>query len=184
MPTTISGSTGVAFPTGNTPSVTNYQGGVLTSGTAVTASSTSVDFTSIPSWVERITVMFAGVSTSGTSNIQVQLGTGAGPTFTTSGYGNNYSLLGSTTVSTASASTGFVVAAPSVNTATISGQTTISNITTNTWSETSQMGETNGTRITSSAGSIALGAVLTAVRITTVNGTDTFDAGSINILYE
>jgi hypothetical protein len=33
-------------------------------------------------------------------------------------------------------------------------------------------------------GSIALAALLTAVRITTVNGTDTFDAGSINILYE
>jgi hypothetical protein len=31
---------------------------------------------------------------------------------------------------------------------------------------------------------VALGAVLTAVRITRVNGTDTFDAGSINILYE
>jgi hypothetical protein len=33
-------------------------------------------------------------------------------------------------------------------------------------------------------GQIELAATLTAVRITTVNGTDAFDAGSINILYE
>ena len=35
-----------------------------------------------------------------------------------------------------------------------------------------------------SGGSIALGGVLDRIRITTVNGTDVFDAGSINILYE
>ena len=33
-------------------------------------------------------------------------------------------------------------------------------------------------------GGISLAAALTAVRVTTVNGTDTFDLGSINIIYE
>jgi hypothetical protein len=36
----------------------------------------------------------------------------------------------------------------------------------------------------SSAGAVTLSGTLDRVRITTVNGTDTFDAGSINILYE
>jgi len=50
----------------------------IVSGTAATVSGTSVDFTGIPSWVKRITVMFIGVSTSGTSNILVQLGDSGG----------------------------------------------------------------------------------------------------------
>jgi hypothetical protein len=33
-------------------------------------------------------------------------------------------------------------------------------------------------------GSVTLSGTLDRVRITTVNGTDTFDAGTINILYE
>ena len=57
------------------------EGGAITTGTAVASTSgTSISFTSIPSWVKRITVMFSGVSTSGTSAVQIQLGTGAGPT--------------------------------------------------------------------------------------------------------
>jgi len=57
--------------------------GMLTSGTSVSASSTSVNFTGIPSWVKRITVMFNGVSTNGASNVQIQIGSGS---FTTTGY--------------------------------------------------------------------------------------------------
>jgi hypothetical protein len=62
-------------------SVTINSGAVLgiTSGTAVASTSgVSIDFTSIPSWVKRITVMFSGVSTNGTSPLQVQLGTSGG----------------------------------------------------------------------------------------------------------
>lgn len=156
----------------------------LASGTTVASTSgTSIDFTSIPSWVKRITVMFNGVSTSGTSNIQIQLGTGS-TSYTTSGYANNYSTQGATSISTSSATSGFVCMVPSVATATGSGSMVIANISGNSWVENGQVGETNGTRITSNAGAISLGAALTAVRITAVNGTDTFDAGSINILYE
>ena len=60
--------------------------GVLTSGTAVASTSgTSIDFTGLPSWVKRITVIFNGVSLSGSSNLLIQLGTGS-TTYTTSGY--------------------------------------------------------------------------------------------------
>ena len=52
--------------------------GQLVSGTAVASTSgTSIDFTGIPSWVKRITVMFNGVSTSGTSFKQIQIGSGS-----------------------------------------------------------------------------------------------------------
>lgn len=39
-------------------------------------SGVAVEFTGIPSWVRRITVLFNGVSTNGVNNILVQVGTG------------------------------------------------------------------------------------------------------------
>ena len=47
MALVLSGDTGVS---GNS--------GALVSGTAVSASGTAVDFTGIPSWAKRVTVMF------------------------------------------------------------------------------------------------------------------------------
>ena len=165
-------------------SVTINSGAVLgiTSGTAVASTSgTSIDFTSIPSWVKRVTVIFGGVSSNGTSNFLVQLGSGS---VTTSGY------VGS--VNTASAgvnfafSTGFRVLALTVAADLTYGQVTITNISSNTWVESSNLStgiaSSGGNQI--SAGQIALGGTLDRVRITTVGGTETFDAGTINILYE
>jgi hypothetical protein len=53
-----------------------------------------------------------------------------------------------------------------------------------TWVGNSALGLSSIAFQTLSSTSVALGAALTAIRITTVNGTDTFDAGSINIFYE
>ena len=157
---------------------------VITRGTAVASTSgTSIDFTSIPSWVKRITVMFTGVSTSGTSNIQVQLGTGGTPTYTTTGYSAVGMGFGGTTGGTTAYTAGFGYSDGNVATNTAGGQYVFSNLTGNTWTCSVSMWR-NSNAIGLGAGSIALAAALTAVRITTVNGTDTFDAGSINILYE
>ena len=157
----------------------------LISGTAVASTSgTSIDFISIPSWVKRVTVMFSGVSTNGSSTVQVQLGTGGTPTYTTTGYlGSSAALAGASTASEANA-TGFKVDANHVSTAVLHGLIFLANITGNTWTQSSILGQSDGARTGHAGGSIALAAVLTAVRITTVNGTDTFDAGSINILWE
>ena len=152
----------------------------IVSGTAVTASGTSVDFTGIPSWVKRITVMFSGVSTNGTSNYLLQIGSGS---VTTSGYVGGAAQAGATsnnTTQTAGMQLGILGSAAF----TITGQAVLTNITANTW-----VMAFNGTRQTDGYGligssSIALGGTLDRVRITTVNGTDTFDAGTINILYE
>jgi hypothetical protein len=159
--------------------------GVINSATAqASTSGTSITFSSIPSGVKRITVMFNGVSTSGSSNLQIQLGTGS-TSYTTSGYSSIYSVLASATVTTSSASTGFIVSSiGSSNTYVDGGSIVLVNISGNTWIENGSIAETNATRITKSDGNITLGATLTAIQVTTVNGTDTFDAGSINILYE
>lgn len=152
--------------------------------TAVTcAGQTSIDFTSIPAWVERITVMFSGVSTSGTSNIQIQLGSGS---FTTSGYLGGFATFGGTA---GSMSAGYVVANNVAAANLHFGSILITNITSNTWAEFGNIANSSGSNaVTVSGGSIALGGTLDRLRITTVNGTDTFDttpsAGTINILYE
>ena len=164
-------------------SVTINSGAVLgiTSGTAVASTSgTSIDFTSIPSWVKRITVMFYGVSTSGTADVIIQLGTGATPTYTTSGY------LGSVMTTAGSAdnfTSGFKVVNGMTAASIVYGSVVITNVTGNTWSETTSLGYSDRAATRLGGGAIPLAAVLTAVRITT-SATDTFDAGSINITYE
>jgi hypothetical protein len=203
MATTISGSSGVTFPAGGTDNVAGAGVGttdtqtltnktlstglvmgasVITSGTSqASTSGTSINFTSIPSWVKQITVMFSGVSTSGTSALIIQLGTGATPTYTTSGY------LGTTTTQNGTTdlfTTGYRIVNSNAAASVWHGNTVITNVTGNTWSESSVLGNSNAGGNRMSGGSIPLAAALTAVRITTENGTDTFDAGTINILYE
>jgi hypothetical protein len=160
-------------------------GSVIVSGTAVASTSgTSIDFTSIPSWVKQITVMLQGVSTNGTTPIQFQLGTSSG--VVTTGYLGTGLNASSSVVSTVYTS-GFAIAASGQYAATlvIHGQIIISNISGNNWVATGQFGRSDGGGgILWTGGSIGLAATLDRVRITTVNGTDAFDAGSINILYE
>jgi hypothetical protein len=188
--TQIASSVTLTTPTLTSPTITgavvsSMASSVITSGTAqASTSGTSINFTSIPSWVKRVNVMFSGVSTSGTSVVQIQLGTGATPTYTTSGYtcaANDFVSSPSGTLFTS----GFATESGGAAAYARSGQMIISNITGNTWVESSLMQQSTATaRNSYSGGGIALAAALTAVRITTVNGTDTFDAGTINILYE
>jgi len=156
----------------------------LISDTAKTyTATTSIVFTGIPSWVKRVTVMFAGTSfNTGTSVFIVQLGTGATPTYTTSGYvGNTNSPSGSTTTSWSSG----IILDMSLAAADITnGTATLTNLTSNTWMATTASGYTTNNTGRWGAGSIALAAPLTALRLTTAAGTSTFDAGTFNILYE
>ena len=161
--------------------------GTYTVSVSQTVASTTITivglgFLNIPSWVKRITVMFSGVSTNGASSVQIQLGTSSG--FVTSGY-----VAFSTRLAPSALATSFITSGvASVNitaatTDTLSGLITIANLTSNTWASSGNvyLSSSNGSV---TAGSIALSGTLDRVRITTVNGTDTFDAGSINILYE
>jgi len=93
-------------------------------------SGTSIDFTNIPSWVKRITVMFNGVSLSGSSNILIQLGTSSG--FTSTGY-NNYAMAFGSGGGTGNGYTiGFGFRGMSAA-QTYSGNVTITNLNSNIW---------------------------------------------------
>jgi len=153
----------------------------ITQGTAVASTSgTSIDFTGLPAFVKRVTVMFNGVSGSGTSNLLVQLGTGS-TTYTTSGY-NASTTVAAGSVTTTNSTAGFIIWQDTAS-FTMSGQLVLTNITGNTWVGAGTV-KLSTTTTAFAGGDIALGAALTAVRITRVNGTDTFDAGSVNILIE
>jgi hypothetical protein len=150
----------------------------ITQGTAVASTSgTSITFSSIPSWVKRITVMLNGVSTSGTSPVLLQIGSGS---VTTTGY-----VSGTQNAATFSSSTaGYIFEAAAAAADTIYGFYTLCLISGNAWTGSGNILK-SGTNVNANAGvSAALGGALDRVVITTVGGTDTFDAGSINILYE
>jgi hypothetical protein len=151
----------------------------IVSGTAVASTSgTSIDFTSIPSWVKRITVMLSGVSTNGTSIPQIQLGDAGGVEIT--GYAG-YSYNPSTAATSA---TGATLAGQWSAASALYGSCTISLIGSNAWVVSFSGAATGLNTICACGYSKTLSNTLTQVRITTVNGTDTFDAGTINILYE
>lgn len=153
----------------------------LTSGTEqASTSGTEIDFTSIPSWVKRITIQFVGVSTDGTSNFLVQLGDSGGVENT--GYTSG-AVITNTPASTSSTA-GFVISSGTTASSTLRGTVTLTleDASDFTWVATSIIADT--TNLIVGAGSKALSATLDRVRITTVNGTDAFDAGAINILYE
>lgn len=140
-------------------------------------SGTAIDFTGIPSWAKRITVMFNGVSTNGSSNILIQVGSGS---LTTSGYNSSGGVFNySAGTAGASSTAGFLV----FNQAsyTIFGHMTLTLASGSTWVESHAVrsGEAG-----CGGGFVTLSGALDRIRVTTVNGTDTFDAGSINISYE
>jgi hypothetical protein len=152
----------------------------LTLETAQSATGTEVDFTDIPSWVKRVTVMFAGVSTNGTADLLIQLGDAGG--VETTGYLGASTAAGST-VNTNLFTSGFGLISNSA--ANIShGSFIITLLSGNTWTCHGLIARSNSTNTMLTGGSKALSDTLDRVRITTSNGTNTFDAGTINIMYE
>lgn len=150
----------------------------------VVAAGTAVDFTGIPAWAKRITVLLNNVSISGTANILVQIGDSGG--IETSGY------LGSSAISQNAGATaavnstsGFPVEVASA-TNTVQGSMTIAllDAATFSWVAAHSYGLSNVAAAGYGGGSKATSAALDRIRITTTNGTDTFDAGSINVMYE
>jgi hypothetical protein len=147
---------------------------IIKSGTAVASTSgTSIDFTGLPSWVKRITVMLNGVSANGSSSIQVQLGAGS---MQTTGYISSANSLSFST-------SGLLVTSGAAAGNSYQGSMFISLMGSNVWVASSVVSRDDAITFLA-AGSKTLSGTLDRIRITTVNGTDTFDAGSINILYE
>jgi hypothetical protein len=148
-------------------------------GTAqATTSGTSKDFPNIPAWVKQITVLFNGVSTNGSSNLLVQMG-GGGVEIT--GYTSNATDAGGTAVQSTA---GVLCSAGRTAASLVMGGMTINLLdsTANLWVNHGILIRDTTTMV--GAGSKTLSATLDRIRVTTVNGTDVFDAGSVNIIYE
>jgi hypothetical protein len=164
----------------------NLSGGVLSAnpvlGTAVnTTSGTFVDLTGIPSWVKRITLMLKGVSTNGVAAYFLQLGAGS---IDTSGYSAASAVLVDATLpAVTNAPSGFYFA--SGNSSNVwSGSIVLTHMGSNIWFCVGGLANSSTTALVTISGNKTLSGVLDRIRLTTVGGTDTFDAGSINILYE
>jgi hypothetical protein len=158
----------------------------MTLATGQNATGTSIDFTGIPSWVKRITVMLNGVSTNGTSPVVARLGTSGG-IVSTSYFGSAGGCLNGASPLVVSLANGDgLYIAPDGNASYgRHGQILISNITGNSWSMVFNGSDDGSLR--SFWGCVShsnLGGVLDRVRITTVGGANTFDSGLINIMYE
>lgn len=192
MPTQVSGTaittgsidltTPLATADGGTGSstISPYQ---MVLGTAIaTTSDTSHDFTGIPSWVKRITVILTGVSTNGTSNYLVQLGDSEGIENTSyAGSGTSY---GGTSAGTAVAyTTGFGLFGGVSAASVYSGVLEIYKVSGTMWVSKST-GAFADAYTGTAGGNKTLSGTLDRIRLTTVNGTDAFDAGSCNIIYE
>ena len=154
----------------------------LTLGTEqASTSGTSIDFTGIPAGTKHIVIMFVGVSTNGTSNLLVQIGDSGGVETAT------YVSSAETSASRSSSTAGFIATDTLEAAQTVYGTITLSleNSAGFTWVATGSVIANGGTatRGNSSAGSKSTSAELDRVRITTVNGTDAFDAGAVNIQY-
>lgn len=176
MAVTINGSAGVTTNSGAV-----YDS--LQRATAVASTSgTAIEFTSIPSWVRRITVMFQGVSTNSTNPIQVQLGSGS---YTTSGYISSGARVTGVSSSVVNSTVGFIVNS-GVAADIVSCVVTITNITSNSWTAAFS-GKASTSLCMFGGGDVSLSGTLDRLRIvgsTTGSPTDTFDAGTINIIYE
>jgi hypothetical protein len=181
------GSISIANTTAPVTSVNTFTGAVqsvIVSGTAVASTSgISITFSSIPSWVKRITVMFNGVSTNGASGVLAQLGSGS---LTTSGYNTGAARFGASALSGTNSTSGILINSVGAN-VTLYGNMIITNITGNVWTASyvfGAAGSGGGNYVFTGGGQVSLSGALDRVAAVTANGTDAFNAGSINILYE
>lgn len=154
---------------------------VITQATTQSLSGSSVSFTSIPSWVKRITVVFAGATMSGSDQLLIQIGPSSG--VVTSGYGSSsagVTVLGPTAVVTSSTA-GFIVYKQ--NATTLNGVMTIyptgssdNYVASHAASSASAAGFSGG-GVVSSPGGVSI------VRLRPT-GTNTFSGGEVTLFYE
>ena len=118
----------------------------------------------------------ASLSTNGSNDYIIQIGDSGG--IENTGYVSESSDRGGDVTSTE----GFILTRTSTSTSACYGIATICNFSSNSWISSANISITG--IVSSSAGSKSLNATLDRIRITTVGSSDTFDAGSVNIMYE
>jgi hypothetical protein len=182
---TGAGTTGISIDASQV--VTGTAGNLmLVSGTAVASTSgTAIEFTSIPPWAKRITVMFHNVSTNSTGTFQIQLGTASA--FEIASYQGAAGVMVNTAATSAgNVSTGFGIynGGSLYN---VFGNAFITLVDTNLWCFSFSGANGNTANVIVSGGSKSLASALTRLRIiasATGSPSDTFNGGSINIMWE
>jgi len=157
--------------------------GVLTGGTAVVISGTptQVTFTSIPTWVKKITVTLMGINTTSTGVPCIKIGSGGAISSLDYTCANSFIIAGNSN-SAAGVTTAFELCYSGNAGYVYTGTIVLTQTTGNTWSLCSEL--STPTTFQFSTGYKSLAAVLDQLQLTTVGGTDTFSAGTLNIMYE
>jgi hypothetical protein len=189
IPSAVASGT-LTLPAGTgTVTVKGASSNIVLGTTQTATGGTAVSFTGIPSWVNRVTINFNGFvfspSSSGSALI-LYLGTGSGPTYASSGYNYGLTWIQSSSPSATNYNTGFfaLVFQNYTGSDTLNGSAILSNMGSNSWAIHSIIGASDTARASHLGGAINLGATLTAIQISTPNGTNTFSSGSVNIMYE
>ena len=184
-PTSVTSNQTITLPDGTGTVAVNGVSGVLVSGTAITLTNqTAPEFTGIPSWARRITLTFSGVSTNGNNPPLIQIGSG---TYATSGYlGSNAVVAGS--VATVTFTTGFGIGVNTSNwlsTFAVNGSVTLSLHSGNTWVCSGSVSNSSqaGFYLIGGSSGTAISGTLDRIRLF-IDGTQFFDAGTVNIMWE
>lgn len=161
--------------------------GVITQGTVSTATGgTAISFTSvIPPNAKHFVLTFGGISGSGTSIPIVQLGVGG--VYQGSAYLGTTGKIATSTASSFQWSTGVPLTASSAAADVMGGTVTgdLLNAATGAWTLSVVCGLSSSTTVSHGAGHKVLADTLDSVRLTFVNGTDTFDANvAVNLSWE
>lgn len=142
-------------------------------------SGTSLDFTGIPAGTKEIDIHPVGVSLSGSAQLLIQIGDAGGIENT------SYIAVAATNGGGTSSTAGFIASHGSISSSIHSGRITLKleDSSDFTWTASGNVSRADGPTTQACAGSKSLSQELDRVRITTTNGTDTFDAGVVNISY-
>jgi hypothetical protein len=177
----VNGTVSATALVGDGNGLTNTLSGSISSASA---SGTDIDFNNIiPSWAKRITVIFNGVSTNGTTFKYIQVGYGSTPTYYSTGYQTGSARFSGSASSASVATVGFLINSGSTGDI-LNGSLIITKLTDNYWSCMGNVTYYSSGTITMAGGINMTTNVLTSIRITTGNGTDQYDAGIITVMYE
>lgn len=152
-------------------------------GELITAAGVAVDVVGLPSWIKRMTVLIDGVSVSSSSTLMLRLGSAGG--VESSNYNGRGIYINSGGAGDHDLSTGVHFYGTGAAVAKNYGKCVFTKHGGNIWTFEGAMGaETGDARDSFVVGSKSLAGVLDRVRITTLDGTSVFDAGTINVMYE
>lgn len=181
---TITGVKTLASPVLNSPTINTatINGSLQLQAAVATTSGTALNFTSVATWVKRITILFNGVSTNGTSDLVLTIGDSGG--LESTGYTSKMgwiasSIAGNRTDTTYCRLTTGQTAASLTNGSIV---LEMQNTSTNTWVIAGNIA--NADYVMNITCNKALTGVLDRFTVTSQGGTNTFDAGTISVTYE